>query len=172
MSTKIELMKKLIGNYPPIFHPDYSFYRNCYAHALNCDYEDRDFSVYSPGAIYATSNGSDIFFDDDEYFFDYDLFIKLVKRDCSVLSISSSTCSFDSKLRDESYKIALTYSKKDNDFHFLRQNYNGIWSHKPGFGGPRKIVKSEMIRYNGEKSIEIVGSLYKVFEIMELHKNH
>ena len=172
MSTKIELIKMLIGDYPPVFYPDYSPYRNCYAHALNCDYEDRDFSVYSPGAIYATYNGSEIFNDDGEYFFDYDLFIKLVKRDCSALSISATTCSFDSKSKDESYKIALTYSKKDNDFHFLRQNYDGIWSHKPGFGSPKKLVGSRIIPYNGEKSIEIGGSSYRVFELMELHKNH
>ena len=42
---------------------------------------------------------------------------------------------------------------------------------KPGWGKPLKRIKSEIIPYNGEKSIEIGGSSYKVFEIMELHKN-
>ena len=172
MNEKIELVKKLIGDYPPTFYTDYSPYRNCYAHALNCGYEDREFSIYSPGAIYAEFNGSEIFNDDTEYFFDYELFIKLIKRDCSVLSITASICSFNSKLGEESCKIALTYSKTDNDFHFLRQNADGIWSHKPGFGNPMKRIKSERISYNGEKSIEIGGSSYKVFEFMELHKNH
>lgn len=172
MSQKTELIKKLIGDYPPTFSIDSSPFRNCYAHALNCNYEDRDFSIYTPGAIYADFNGSEIFFGNGEYFFDYDLFIKSLKRDCSVLSITASTCSFDASIREESCKIALTYSKSDNDFHFLRQNLDGTWSHKPGFGKPLKRIASEIISYNGEKSIEIQGSLFKVFEIMELHKNY
>ena len=177
MSEKTELVKKLIGDYPPTFSTDYSPYRNCYAHALNCNYEDRDYSIYTPGAIYAEFNGNEIFEGDGKYFFDYDLFIKLIKRDCSVLSITASACTFDSTLREKSCKIALTYSKADNDFHFLRQNSDGIWSHKPGFakfdrfGNLLERVKSEIFPYNGEKSIEIDGSSYKVFEIMELHKN-
>ena len=166
---KTEIIKKLIGTYPPTFSVDYSPFRNCYAHALNCNYEDRDFSIYSPGAIYADFNGSEIF-NDEEYFFDYNLFIKLVKRDCSVLSITASTCSFDSKLREQSFKIALTYSRTDNDFHFLRQNADGSWSHKPGYGNLFKRIKSEIIPYNGERSIDILGTSYKVFEFMELHK--
>ncbi len=170
MGKKTELVKRFIGDYPATFSVDYSPFRNCYAHALNCNYEDRDFSMYTPGAIYADFNGGD-FLDSTEYFFDYDLFIKLIKRDCSAISITASECSFDMKLREKSSKIVLTYSKKDNDFHFLRQNIDGTWSHKPGFGNRIKRVKSEIIQYNGEKSIEIWGSSYKVFEIMELHKN-
>ena len=170
MNNKIEIVKQLIGDYPPTFSVDYSPFRNCYAHALNCQYEDRDFSTYTPGLIYANYNGSD-FFDNGDYFFDYDLFIKLIKRDCSALSITASSFSFDSKLREGSCKIALSYSKADNDFHFLRQNSDGLWSHKPGFGSPSIRVKSEIIPYNGEKSIEIFGHSYKVFEFMELHKN-
>lgn len=170
MSKKIEILKSLIGDYPPTFSADSSPFRNCYAHALNCMYEDRDFSIFTPGCIWAESNGNDIFHD-GVYFFDPDLFIKSVKRDCSVLSIVASACSFDSKLRENSCKIALSYSKVDNDFHFLRQNSNGLWSHKPGFGSLLFGAKSEIIAYNGEKSIYIQGTPYKIFEIMELHKN-
>lgn len=170
MNNKIELIKQLIGDYPPTFSVDYSPFRNCYAHALNCNYEDRDFSIYTPGLIYANSIGSD-FFDEGDYFFDYDLFIKLIKRDCSALSITASSCSFDSKLRDGSCKIALTYSKVDNDFHFLRQNSDGLWSHKPGYSSVLFKSQSAIIPYNGETSIEVWGSPYKVFEFMELQKN-
>ena len=64
MSEKTELVKTLIGDYPPTFSTDYSPYRNCYAHALNCNYEDRDYSMYTPGAIYAEFNGNEIFDED------------------------------------------------------------------------------------------------------------
>ena len=170
MSKRTELVKKLIGSYPPTFFTDYSPFRNCYAHALNCNYEDREYLIYSPGAIYADFNGSDLFDEDGKYFFDYDLFIRLIKRDCSVLSIIAFTCTYDSKVEEGSSKIALTYSKADNDFHFLRQNVDGTWSHKPGFGSVIKRIKSELIPYNGETTIEIGGIKYKVFEFMELHK--
>lgn len=170
MSEKFKAILNSIGTYPPIFVTDFSIYRNCYAHALNCMFEDRDYTVYSPGAIYATYNGSDIMTDDLRYYFRDDLFIKLIKRDCSVLSINANCCSFDSKIEENAYKIAITYSKADNDFHFIRQNADGSWSHKPGFGYKHHIIKSRLISYHGESHIEVDGVPYRVVEIMKLQK--
>ena len=171
MTEKFKTILNSLGNYPPQFVTDFSIYRNCYAHALNSMYEDRDYTVYSPGAIYATFNDSDIFTDcDAKYYFREDLFIKLIKRDCSVLSIDAVCCSFDSKIDENAYKIALTYSKADNDFHFIRQNIDGSWSHKAGYGNLRHLIKSEQISYHGESHIDIKGIPYKVIEIMKLQR--
>ena len=159
-----------IGPYPTIFSVDHSPYRNCYAHALNCMFEDRDYSVYSPGAITAVFNGSDCFTEDGSLYFREDLSIKLVTRDCSSMKINAFGCSYDSKLHENESKIALTYSKADNDFHFLRQNADGSWSHKPGWGSRGKFILSELIAYNGESVVEICGKPYKVFEILKLQK--
>lgn len=167
---KSEMILKSIGTYPPTFVTDISPYRNCYAHALNCMYEDKDFSVYSPGAIYATFKETDLFFENEDFYFRADLCIKLIKRDCSVVNINANCCDFDSKVNENTSQIVLTYSKQDNDFHFLRQNADGLWSHKPGFGSIRRRVKSERIDYHGESSIEIYGVPYKVIEIMKLQK--
>ncbi len=172
MTEKFMAILNSIGTYPPNFVTDFSIYRNCYAHALNCMFEDRDYSVYSPGAICATFNDSDVMNDsvDGSYYFRDDLFIKLIKRDCSVLSIKADCCNFDSKIEENAYKIALTYSKAENDFHFIRQNADGLWSHKPGFGNIHHIIKSQLIPYHGESHIEVYGAPYRVVEIMKLQK--
>lgn len=169
MTRKCEIILSSIGCYPPKFNIDYSIFRNCYAHALNCSFEDREFSLYSPGAICATFYGSDTFFEAD-YFFRPDLLVKLVKRDCAVLSINACSCNFGDKIDENSYKIALAYSKKDNDFHFIRQNNDGSWSEKPGFGNIFKRCKSQIINYRGETTIECYGTFYKVIEIFKLQK--
>ena len=171
MNYKCKVILNSIGPYPAKFAVDYSPYRNCYAHALNCMYEDSDYSVYSPGAITAAFNDSDCDNDDGEFYFRADLSIKLIKRDCSALSINAFGCDYDSKLHENESKIALTYSKADNDFHFLRQNADGSWSHKPGWGDARRsLIPSELIPYHGESHIEIGGAPYKVIEILQLQK--
>lgn len=169
MNDKCLSILKLIGPYPPDFVVDLSPYRNCYGHALNCMFEDRDYSIYSPGAITALFNGSDCFINGD-YYFRPDLCITLIKRDASCMGRNAFVCDYSSKLYENAYKIVLTYSKADNDFHFLRQNSDGSWSHKPGYGRPRRLIRSELISYHGESQIEICGRSYKVIEILQLQK--
>lgn len=67
MNNKIEIIKQLIGDYPPTFSVDYSPFRNCYAHALNCKYEDRDFSIFTKKVV--TCN---------YYFFSFILFVNFL----------------------------------------------------------------------------------------------
>lgn len=171
MNEKQTAILNSIGTYPPNFCVDYSPYRNCYAHALNCMFEDRDYSVYSPGIISSIFNDSDCFFSNDlDMYFREDLFIKLIKRDCLALSINAFTCNYDSKPYENAYKIALTYSHVGNDFHFIRQNSDGCWSHKPGFGCIRKLIPSKIISYHGESSLEIYHESYKVIQFFQLQK--
>lgn len=173
MNVKAMTILNCIGNYPPDFKVDYSPYRNCYAHALNCMYEDRELSVYSPGLITAVFNDSDCFFSSDtKTFFDADLYIKLIKRDCLSLGINAISCNYDSILHENAYRIALTYSRTGNDFHFLRQNSDGSWSHKPGFGSKRNLIPSRIISYHGESHVEISGDSYRVIEIFQLQKRN
>lgn len=169
MNEKCTALLNSVGSYPPDFVVDDSPYRNCYAHALNCMLEDKDYSVYSPGAITALFNDSD-FFDGGMYYFSPDLCIRLIKRDALCMKNNAFVCNYDSRLLENAYKIALTYSKADNDFHFLRQNSDSSWSHKPGWGSLRKRVSSELISYHGETHIEICGKPYKVIEILQLQK--
>ncbi len=169
MTEKYKAILNSIGTYPPVFTTDYSIYRNCYSHALNCMFEDRDFTTYSPGAICAIFNGSDSF-NENNYYFREDLLIKLLKRDCAVLSINAYSCNFDAKTAENAYKIAIAYSKSDNDFHFLRSNADGSWSHKPGFGNIFHRCKSEIINYRGEQFINLYGVPYQVIEICSYKK--
>jgi len=171
MNVKSMAIFNSIGAYPPNFVVDYSHYRNCYAHALNCMYEDRDYSVYSPGAITATFNESDIFYSEDcHIYFREDLYLKLIKRDCSMLGIDAQCCSYGAQLAENAYKIVLAYSNAENDFHFIRQNADGLWSHKPGFGSRRHPISSEYIQYHGETQIEVYNMPYKVIEVLQLKR--
>ena len=120
MKEKCTTIINSIGSYRPQFFIDYSPYRNCYAHALNCMFEDRDYSVYSPGAITAVFNDSD-FFDGGNYFLTEDLYVRLVQRDGLCLGNNVFVCNYESRLVEGGYKIALTYCKSDNDFHFIRR---------------------------------------------------
>ena len=166
MNEKCLAILKFIEAYPPDFVVDSLPYRNCYAHALNCMFQDRDYSDYSPDAITALFSGSDCFVSGDNYF-TQDLCIKLIKRDALCMERNAFVCDYSSKLYENAYKIVLTYCKSDNDFHFLRQNSDGSWSHKPEFGHPCKLTRSELISYHGESQIEICHKLYKVIEILQ-----
>lgn len=172
MTEKGKIILNSLNTYPLTFTPDDSLFRNCYAHALGCTYEDRE--LYTPGCIFAAFDESNtIVFEKDflyEYFLKPHLFIGLIERDCSCMGIQVNSGSFTDSIEENSSKIAVTYSRKDNDFHFLRQNADGTWSHKPGYGSIEHRITSRLIPYHGESEIAVLGNSYKVIDILKLHK--
>ena len=64
-------------------------------------------------------------------------------KDCDILGIEHIPSNLDEEINTDSYKIAIMIERKIGmlkDFHFIRQNKNGIWSEKRGyFGSVEKV---------------------------------
>lgn len=114
---------------------------NCYAYALGLDIKESQICsrAYQPGNISGTSD-LDRF---KEYFLYSDLIIGL-EKDLEALSISYREIEPTEQIKSDEWKIALmveNYNKNIFDgslfnFHFLRTNKNGIWTHKSSYLGP------------------------------------
>ncbi len=122
---------------PPNFERDLEFYSkrnpdkeyrygfNCYAYAMRFPLEysvcDRYFhAYYVPGFL--TTRPFEIF--------DPSTLIELFNRDCDSLELRHEPANIDDPIEPDSYKIEIFYSRKEKDFHFLRQNDDGTWSSK------------------------------------------
>lgn len=83
-------------------------------------------------------------------------------QDCEALGILVYETGINTPISYGGYKIALFVScfhNKFNDFHFVRQNEDGSWSHKLGyFNEPQLIEFSEQLNghYEFLKTFEIV----------------
>lgn len=107
---------------------------NCYAYALGLDVPEYKIcsGAYQPGTISESSN-----IRSSEYFSKLDLLWGL-KQDLELLNISYTEVDYDTKAKEDEWKIALLLEKYYGDFidfHFLRENNDGIWFHKNGFNG-------------------------------------
>lgn len=107
---------------------------NCYAYALGLDVRQSDICdyAYQPGTISDVANISKL-----EYF-PYDMLIKGIESDLEFLKIAYRSIEEGEMLTLSEWKIALLVDGYDDyliDFHFLRQNSNGIWLHKDGYQG-------------------------------------
>ena len=73
---------------------------------------------------------------------DINSFITFFKRDCESLNIKIFETTKEDKNVHGGYKIAIFYyyDKSSQDFHFIRQNYDGLWSHKQGYFMPPKVI--------------------------------
>ncbi len=117
------------------------FSTNCYAYALGLDIREKDIFeyLYQPGSfgryLYAVNNSK---------YFDYSSLIEGIKRDMKELGIEIREINPEEEVSEEEWKIALFtvfhanefYSEYLSDFHFLRQNDDKIWYHKPGYLKP------------------------------------
>ena len=105
---------------------------NCYAYALGLDIKESDIckNAYQPGTISETVNLR-------QYeSFPYEVLISGLENDLDVLGINYRLIKPDEKIELNEWKIVLMVKKYcdglDN-FHFLRQDIDGIWSHKVGY---------------------------------------
>lgn len=146
------------ASYPPKYESDHDFYEygnetnfgfgiekklfNCYAYAMQFDvdlykskyYENKRENCikYNPGFL---SNNIPLIYTIDSL-------IEAVYYDLEILGINMSCCDLASPISNDSYKIAIMIesNKINKDFHFIRQNYDGSWSEKQGYGGSVNIV--------------------------------
>lgn len=129
-------------NYPLSYKDDSRFFYensnfNCYAYALglraldNFDFLiEEDLSIYNPGTISSFSN---ILYSEKSL-------IRSFLSDCKVLGIECVPTSVDSKMINNTAKVGVYISSNKRvlyrDFHFVRQNNDGIWSNMKFAGGP------------------------------------
>lgn len=80
----------------------------------------------------------------------------------------------DEKVPDGYYKIALTHRSDGSDYHFYRQDSNGLWSHKSGWKPAKNVDESNKLITNPEKAdrgtYDVFCGYYKV-PIKEGKKN-
>ena len=95
---------------------------NCYAYALNKIVSNRK-NKPQPGYY---SNYPPLSSDD----YKCNIFYERLKKDIPSLYITN----FEGKCKNGFYKafLALDPKRIDQDYHFYRQDNNGLWSHKPG----------------------------------------
>lgn len=111
---------------------------NCYAYALGLDVVEINIceSAYQPGTISESINSIA-----NEEYFNYSTLVENLENDLKTLGISYEEVDSKYNICEGEWKIALFVEKskynseKLMDFHFLRQNANGIWFHKNGFHG-------------------------------------
>ena len=111
---------------------------NCYAYALGLDIAENEIKecAYQPGVISCSFES----IDRTEHFA-YSTLIDCIHSDMQKLGIDIREVDPFEIVPDDEWKIALFtvfhayefYSEYLSDFHFLRQNKDGIWYHKPGY---------------------------------------
>ena len=160
---------------------DFSYY-NCYAYGLNV----KDFGYIQPG--YITTNEQEyrsLFVTPQEgVTYDYNYYQDPLKTiaylaghdaRCDDFSTSEKEGLYlfgyrfeeidaDTPAADGCYKVALimqeNFGPYRDDYHWLRQNDDGTWSHKPGPDKPTNFDSSENIIYHPETATVGYGIYY------------
>lgn len=115
---------------------EYKFGFNCYAYAMQFPIEyseaERYFQAYyRPGFLVTKSFP----------ILDYQTLIDLFIRDCDELGYNHEFVDLNAPVEKDSYKIRVYYSRKMSDYHFLRQNSDGVWSSKGSWSASPQIEK-------------------------------
>lgn len=111
---------------------------NCYAYALGLDVPERKIKTfaYAPGTIGSSPTNLVV-----QRYFTLDELIGNIQDDLIYMGINFRECDpLESVLEDE-WKIALftafyafvCYDEYLYDYHFMRQDENGLWYHKNGY---------------------------------------
>lgn len=128
--SKLETVKYLSDvNFPTKYQPrkwnKLKMYTNCYAYVLNLQVGDYGTqNKYYPGFF----AGMDPFYEDG---YEEQKLLMRFMSDLHSLGLQVKKCSRTSETNGEVQKICFMYKK--DDFHFLRQDSNGFWSHKIGW---------------------------------------
>lgn len=138
---------------------------NCYAYALGLDIREGEIckSAYQPGTI----SGNGICPNFSEYFL-YSKLIEGLESDLDSLRISYREIEPNDEVHSNEWKVALFaefYEEEREelifDFHFLRTNKNGHWTHKDGFdfAPTRKDYSNQII--TDPKKCDLCSYQYK-----------
>lgn len=151
------------------FNEDINKYRfaNCYAYALGLqcskisaiflnlyEYKEIEKFYYNTGFTLTSEERAKLFPIRRTIAQD----IELMMMDFKNLGIKSYESDINAKVEHDGYKIAIY--EYFNDYHFVRQNFDGSWSHKLGYSNkfvqidnpPKEILH----KYSYVKTIEIV----------------
>lgn len=118
------------NNYPTHFNPELweaIFERtNCYAYALNSYLADPlpGNTIYYPGAF----SGEDIL-----YYYHNIVFFNRFKSDIKNLGFILLKSTLEDTLKKDEHKILVSIRNDNCDYHFMRQDSDGFWSHKRGW---------------------------------------
>lgn len=141
-------LKTKLGSNNPIFLEDKHDYHygNCYTYALglpcpNVFYNkyrkvENDIMAFNVGFL--SKGFSNAPKTEEEL-------LELFNADCKTLGIKAFTSNIEEPNSHEGYKICMYISKEKftedgYDFHFIRQNSGGLWSHKTKYGGPINTI--------------------------------
>ena len=138
---KIIQIRKCIeaNHYPLEFDPCSRRADNCYAYMLGASFHDTDSKgfIYNLGAISRIKYPPFSLSDAEEAFI----------SDMDVLGIDCKKCSYERPLLPNEWKAVLFYDDQFSDsfdFHFIRQNIGGIWSHQEGIWGGVHSLKGNL----------------------------
>lgn len=108
---------------------------NCYAYALMLSDIDWGKNEVAPGFLSGQINLY------DDVYWDHitcDGIVEYVKDDLKILGRKMKKDSFESKVVEGTYKIAIFVN--ENGFHFIRQNIDETWSEKCGWEGKVQYI--------------------------------
>lgn len=129
MVRTADIRERIVRNtFPPKFDRTLWQYReplvNCYAYALNCCVTNHEMaSFFSEVGRISNLPGM------QEPIQKKDLQTRFLK-DMETLELKTRRTKYNVKERDGGYKVGICISPYGDDFHFIRQEENGIWSHK------------------------------------------
>lgn len=135
-----------IASIPPKFNPDEWKGKefNCYAYALRIcvDFKSYYNREIVPGFLSIGKNES--------YRDGPEAIVKLFKQDCQVLNLQVTETNLNEPTNENEYKVAVyaCICRNYRDFHFIRQDSNGNWSHKRGWLNPIETYMEEDILKN------------------------
>ncbi len=149
-----------LGTNSPVFDEKFGKYAhcNCYCYALGITAPYEFVKRYEYKEIDDLSHNLGFMDDRFRYSLDLDMNLSGLQSDLELLGIDSYETTMLHEPSHNGYKIA--FFKAYDDFHFIRQNSDGSWSHKLGY--TPKIERIEMPqervlgRYNYVKTLEIV----------------
>jgi len=158
----IEKIREDLKNisYPQTFDPTLHKDTNCMAHAFGAEVPDLKHNFYVPGFI--SGNADDL------------IETELVENfinDAEVLGKHAEVITREQAKKGEkegNQVVALFYSWIDNDFHFIRKNKGGVWSHKAGYKQEPRVIKYNYENFFEREDCYITYDLIAFFNLSSL----
>jgi len=157
-----------IGTNNPEYSKDFDkyFLCNCYCYALGFKYPTLFHHIYKH--ITDEDFGHNIgFISKKDYIKDINMILETLYSDLDILKISVYDSSINTHPKHGGYKISLFLENSGEDFHFIRQNYDGSWSDKIGYTSTIRQLdypEPEDLNYKHVKTIEIVKPVIKTLK--------
>ena len=135
-----------IASIPPQFNPEEWAGKefNCYAYALRICVDFRAYyGEIVPGFLTIGKNES--------YRDGPEAIVKLFKQDCQVLNLQVTETNLNEPINENEYRVAVyaCICRNYRDFHFIRQDSNGSWSHKRGWLNPIETYEKDILKNMG-----------------------